>query len=723
MKYRFPLALVLISVLVLTSLAQTPAPQSQQDEEVVRITTKLVQVDAVVTDKNGKLVRDLKPEEVQIFEDGRPQKITNFSFYLAEREAPAEPARPLPVDKTAVAAPPVRLRPDQVRRTIALVVDDLGLSFESTHYVRRALKKFVDEQMQAGDLVAIIRTAGGMGALQQFTSDRRQLYAAIERVKWYPNGRSGIGVFAPIRNDGPFTEQIGAPNSDTRGEYKEDLDEFREDLFSVGTLGALNYVVKGLKDLPGRKSILLISDGLSLFSRNDPTRTSDRVVTAVKGLVEQANRASVVIYTMQATGLQTLGLTAEDSVGDMSRDEITENIDRRRSDFNEMQNGLNYLANETGGIAIRNTNDLSGGVKRVLEDQKGYYLIGYRPDEATFDGRGRRQFHKLSLKILRPGKFHIRMRNGFLGVPESEAVAANQTPAQKLIGALTSPFGSAGVRLRLTSLYANDAKQGPIMRSLLHVNASDLTFTDEPDGWHKAVFDVMAVTFGDNGVVVDQNNHSHQMRVRSPEYEKMLQRGFVYFVTVPIKKPGGYQFRTAVRDSASSRVGSASQYVEVPDMKKNRLNLSGILITAAGPAEANKAASPVNASANSANNGRELAEADPASTAAVRQFRRGLALAYGFFVYNAHLNRTTLRPELITQIRVFRDGKLVFTGKENQFDSRDQPDLKRLTVGGALQLGTAMEPGEYVLQVIVTDNLAQPKYRTAVQWIDFEIVK
>src|SRR5256885_14084900 len=93
---------------------------------------------------------------------------------------------------------------------------------------------------------------------------------------------------------------------------------------------------------------------------------------------------------------------------------------RRNAAF-ETQAGLDFLARETGGIAIRNTNDLSGGIKRVLEDQRGYYLIGYRPDNSTFDARtGRRTFHKLSLKVMRPGKFNVRMRNGFYGVTDAE---------------------------------------------------------------------------------------------------------------------------------------------------------------------------------------------------------------------------------------------------------------------------------------------------------------
>src|SRR5207253_3816627 len=131
-------------------------------------------------------------------EDGRQQKITHFTYYVAESRSAEKPTKPITTDKNVPPVPPNRLRPEDIRRTIALVVDDLGLSFESVYFVRRALKKFVDEQMQPGDLVAIIRTSGGMGALQQFTADKRQLAAAIERVKWNANGRAGVSAFAPF---------------------------------------------------------------------------------------------------------------------------------------------------------------------------------------------------------------------------------------------------------------------------------------------------------------------------------------------------------------------------------------------------------------------------------------------------------------------------------------------------------------------------------------------
>ncbi len=202
MGLKMTASVLLELFLCLSIVGQTPRVQQSKkadDDEVVRITTNLVQVDAVVTDKKGSLVTDLKPEEFQIFEDGKPRQISNFSLVLLPGQSAAQPGKSaLAIDRNAPGVPPVPLRPEQGRRTIALVVDDLGLSFESTYHVREALKKYVDQQMLPGDLVAIIRTSGGIGALQQFTTDKRQLYAAIEKIRWYPNGRSGVSAIAPI---------------------------------------------------------------------------------------------------------------------------------------------------------------------------------------------------------------------------------------------------------------------------------------------------------------------------------------------------------------------------------------------------------------------------------------------------------------------------------------------------------------------------------------------
>src|SRR5215470_15959147 len=368
--------------------SQKPTPE---DLDVVKITTNLVQIDAVVTDKKGQRITDLRSDEIEMLEDGRSQKVTNFSYITLEPRR--REVTPKPIDKNAPPAPPVKLRPEQVRRTIALVVDDLGLSFESAYYVRSSLKKFVDQQVQPDDLVAIVRTAGGVGALQQFTSDKRQLYAAVEKVKWNPLGRGGIGAFAPLGSD------PSRNNDDNDANSEPDLNQFREDVFATGTLGALSYVVRGLRDLPGRKSIVLFSEGFRIFNRNDPLANT-RILYALRNLTDLANRAAVVIYAIDPRGLQTLGLTAADSTANLTAQQIEQQLSDRRAAFMDSQDGLSYLSDRTGGLTFKNNNDIFGGLKKVIEDQEGYYLIGYRPDDSTFDQiKGRAQFHHISLKV------------------------------------------------------------------------------------------------------------------------------------------------------------------------------------------------------------------------------------------------------------------------------------------------------------------------------------
>src|SRR5436190_8743585 len=318
--------------------------------------------------------------------------------------------------------------------------------------------------------------------------------------------RPGVGAFAAIE------QQTAGPGGAEIDAFNEEANQTRQDMFAVGTLGAISYVVKGLKTLPGRKSILLISDGFRIYNLDDPTRNY-LARERLRHLIDDANRASVVIYTMNATGLQTLGFTAADNLSGRDQQAIQDASDQRRNEAFDNQESLDYLAHQTGGIAIRNNNDLSGGIRRVLEDQKGFYLIGYRPEQVTFDKRtGSRTFHHLTLKVTRPGKFNVRMRNGFYGVTDEEK-AAPRTLAQKLYQALASPFGANGVHLQLTSLFANDEKAGSFMRSVLHIDAHDLTFTEEPNKMYKCVFDVLSITFGDNGVPIDQSGRTYTMQL------------------------------------------------------------------------------------------------------------------------------------------------------------------------------------------------------------------
>jgi len=206
--------------------------------------------------------------------------------------------------------------------------------------------------------------------------------------------------------------------------------------------------------------------------------------------------------------------------------------------------------------------------------------------------------------------------------------------------------------------------------------------------------------------------------VQLPEdyYQRALRQGFVYNVTIPIKRSGAYQFRISLRDTGSDRIGSAGQFIAVPDLDKNQLALSGVVLSGTSIDSATGRPGMANAGASSQNN-------DPEAIPAVRHYKQGTQLEYGYLIYNAQLDKSTRKPRLSTQLRLFRDGKQVFAGSEIPFDATNQTDLKRLVASGALILGTDLTPGEYVLQLVVTDTLADKKYRTVTQWMDFDVIK
>ena len=232
---------------------------------------------------------------------------------------------------------------------------------------------------------------------------------------------------------------------------------------------------------------------------------------------------------------------------------------------------------------------------------------------------------------------------------------------------------------------------GSLLQSFLHVSASDLTFTTEPDGSRKATFNIAAVTFGDNGKVLDEFGYPVSITVPASEFERINKDGFVYSLGIPIKKPGAYQLRMAIRDETTERIGSAMQFVEVPDLKKNKLTVSGILLSGIPLTRyLNGSSGP---SATQKLEGANL-EADPNANSAVRIFKGNQALIYAFNIYNAPINKKTGKAQLKTQVRLYRDGQLIFTGDEVAFSPVDDKDPQRLLGAGVVQLKPGMTPAD-----------------------------
>jgi hypothetical protein len=294
--------------------------------------------------------------------------------------------------------------------------------------------------------------------------------------------------------------------------------------------------------------------------------------------------------------------------------------------------------------------------------------------------------------------------------------------------------------LQLTALFANNEKEGSFVQSMLHIDGKDITFTDEPDGWHKASLDIIVATFDDNGGVMDSSSKTYNVTLRGDSYQFAIAHGFTYTLNHLVKKPGPYQLRTAVRDVASNKIGSASEFIEVPDLTKGHLTLSGIVVRAARPPAPAVTPAPAGetppASAPAAQSEQAKAQVPPAppiskeeqeieslGTPAVRMFYPGRKLDYALQVLNAHEDAASKKEQLESQLFLFHDGKQIYAGKPMPLTGPKSPDGKSVFAAGQLQLGSKMEPGEYAMQIVVTDKLAQEKFRTVAQSIDFELVK
>ena len=690
--------MIRILALILSFTLLSAQTQTQTPETVIRINVNLVQVDANVTDSAGHPVTDLKADDFQILQDGKPQVITNFAYINIQpgiSDAPRTRVANPKGGPPSPPPPPTHLAMNKVVRTVALVVDDLGLSFASTAYVRTALKKFVDQEMQPGDLVAIVRTGAGIGALQSFTADKRQLYAAIDRVKYNAFGRVGVSSFQPLGTDSNVSPEEAS-------------------IMSAGTLGAIRYVVDGLREVPGRKSVVLFSENLKLFNG---VETDPRVMDEVRRLTDAANRSSVVIYSIDPRGLQTLGLTAEDNTSGMNPRQLSRVTMQRSAEMFRSQDGMVQLADQTGGLFLHDTNDISGALHKVMQDSEGYYLIGYHPEASTFDAKtGQPKYHRIRVVVKRAG-LKVRSRNGFLGTSDREVMPVAHTPQQQILHALTSPFNSGSIPVRLTGLFSYAPKTGAYLNAMLYIDAKALKFEDEPDDWHKAVFEIVAITFGDNGQAVDESGKTYTLRIHGESYKQALEAGFVYTMHHVVKKPGPYQLRVALRDSGSGQLGAASQFVEVPDVHKGRLTMSSLVVREDDPAAAGKPKEQQDATTSGEGHSTENPEGSPA----IRVFRRGKELLYVCQVLNAQTGGTANHTDLELQTRLFHNGEPVYTGKPMPLDTKAQPDQKNLLAAGAMKLGTGMQPGDYVLQVIVTDKLAKDKYSTSTQSMDFEV--
>ena len=721
----FLLALTLWSQVALTQTPQKPAQEPAPDD-VIRITTQLVQTDVVVTDKDGQIVPDLKLGDFEVYDNGKKQELQFLEFVSTEGGRRFEGTRPAILNLAKKATPTIveqtgntGVAAKDLKRVLAFVVDDLSISIADLTPVRKMLLDFVDNKMREGDLVAIIRVIGSKGLLQQFTTDRQLLRRAIAAIHpvAHPFGSSNspelltLGVPAAASSltgggEGPTAagpdSKIAADepgNAEIYSSNDESIRYFR----SLSAIITANLTIDSLKQIPGRKNLVLITQGIPLFEVAGSGSNYSNTSAVLAQLTDNAFRAGVAISSMDPRGLRaTPGVVGFQETparsamgGGLSAASRAEDeafgkggsIDH--AVFGPLLGGgldhlgLSTVAGYTGGLAVFNTNDFEAGLNKILARSSGYYNLAYRPTE-KFDNK----FHRLEVKVARPG---AKVYNHTRYLATEAKTTGPLTKEEEVAAAASSPL--AKTEIDVTPSVA--IRLQPVKASLdvhMLIGANKLHFTESPTGTHQVSFDVVAFIFDQLGKRYGGISDTVNLNLSAEDYRRAMKEGVGYSASTELP-PGYYQVRAVVREASSGNIGTFSKYLEVPDISKGKLAMSSVFLLAYD--SQTKKLTPLKA---------------------LRELTRNQDLRYVAMIYNPKLRDG--KPQLRSQMIISQGSNVLFREPEQPVESNGSSPLTRMG-----QLGLSkVAPGRYLLTLVITDTLADKKDQTLVHNIDFTVV-
>lgn len=651
---------------------------------------ELVTVDALVLDKDDRPVTDLTAADFVIKEDGVVQKVESFdSIRFRESE---EEERPSQVRVSSNAE-----RRTSAERSFVIVFDDANISQYATPRARKELKRFIEEGLREGDHVTFVPTTGGPWWSGTLPEDREDLLAVVERLEGVNRPETGAGRISDYESmqisrgrEPEVLSQVARryyengllvelPNIGERAAAGLDLDAGlplirakAEEQYrtvrsrSVATLETLERVARALTDLKGRKAVLLISEG---FIR-DPS------LTEFRDFVRVARTANAVVYFVDARGLEgplggpgMPGGSAE--FGQAIEEQDTTAV--LATAIREVD-GARSVAADTGGDLIAG-NDLARGMRRVADEARNFYLLGYSSTNTKRDGK----FRKISVSVTRPG-LKVRARRGYYA-PED---GAPRSPSPKELdpvvrAGLDAPSATDGIPLRLTSYVFGPAAGGKVT-VLLVAEADPAQFGLKPDkdGRLGGTLESYAVVSPRDGGEPARTEKLIELSL-PPSVHDQLKRSWLPIYRDFSLAPGVYQARLLVRSRANGRIGAVRHRFSVETGAG--LRISTPILTDAVQTEQPPRPLPV----------------------AHRRFRSGARLLYAFDVYGAASDKATGQPRVAIQYSVKRADGTEFVGSDPRtVGSGPQGEMSQLLVV-ALQ---GANPGGYEVVLKVKDEVS-----------------
>lgn len=698
--------------------AQRPQEPRRQDQpDVLRVYTELVQTDVMVFDRQGRFVNDLKREDFELRIDGKLRPVEFFERVTAgsrSEETQLAAARGAANGRGDANSPgPIPL---DRGRPVFFYIDDLHLDLSSVNRTRNLLTRFVDHEMGQNDEAAITSASGQIGFLQQLTDNKTVLRAALERLKFrnysvQDYDRPTMTEYQALRidnNDRDVTDYFVdemlklIPGISRESALSLIVGRAHGLLAQAGritsdSLAGLEALVKSAKTIPGRKLIFFISDGFFLDRRNSGADyTLQRITSA-------AAKSGVVIYSIDARGL-VAGLT------DASSSQFDPGGRLQRGAMGELsasQDGLNALARDTGGKAFFNSNALEPAVGRALKETSNYYLLAWKPDQET---KASSKFRRIEVKVAGKSGLTVQVRRGFFDVEPTPLASKTKTPTKQasaekapgaeLVKVIGRPFPEREIPISLSLNYLNLPDKGSVLSASMQVPREFFSFAPV-NGKETAVVDVGGTFFNAKGQPGAQFTNRITITAASPDAKggQDLAYGHPVFLS-----PGLYQVRVAARDEKSGRAGSAHGWIEIPDLSKRQLALSSVLVgvrpaTVGDPSLSNQ----------------ELL--DTVKFSIHHSFSGSDYLRFLVFVYNAAPATTDSKPDVAMQVQIVRDDQPVVTTPLRKVSTENTTDLSRLPYAAEVSLA-GLPSGRYLLKLTAVDRVTKS---SASQQTRFEI--
>ena len=574
--------LVVAMALAGVALAQSAVVWAQEQKPealapAVRAFVRLVLVDALVTDKDGKMVTGLGAPDFTVLEDGKPQKVTTVSFELA-----SEVARTLRSQR-AILPPNVTTNRPAYRvpagPMVIVVLDALNTRSLDQSRARMELLKYLDTQLQPGQQVAVYTLSASLRILQDFTDDPALLKAAIQGFR--PNESIALqlaDINARVgRRSGARPETLHGGGADQEIEnalarmqlFLEEQANVVTDARVGTTLTAFRYIAQAVAGLPGRKNLVWVTGSfpLATYSRiiqysanavNDPNAV--RIEHDYEDMIRETgsllNDAQVAVYPVDARGLigQLLG-GAEDqglnAAGQLKAGaEYAQDVQLASRSLQETQATMQQVAADTGGKVFTNRNDLDNSVALSAQDGASYYLLGYTP-EGKADGK----FHKIAVKVNRPG-VTVRARHGYYAFPFGEdAKGPKQHEAEVGMAMRASSPVATGITFDARVVPPAPAAKMKIGADFL-VDPTTLTLEDAGGGSKRLAVEFHAVAYQADGKVAGQRDVATKATLKAANFAAIQQQGLPYHVDLELP-PGRYMLRLGVVDQRSGFIGTA----------------------------------------------------------------------------------------------------------------------------------------------------------------------